>query len=391
MERILIIGGGGTGGALAHDLTLRGYDVVLVEKGSLLSGTSGRHHGLLHSGARYVIHDVETARECYAENQILRQLAPQAIEPNDGLFVALSEEDMAYQGPFLQACAEAGIPTRVLGASRALQLEPALHPGLKGAVQVPDASMDAWRLPLHFFATARANGAAIYPFCQVDGFRQENGLVTGARVRDLRSGRRRMLSADIIVNSAGPWAGKVAALAGLDVPVRPGPGVMVSLADRFCNMVINRLHPAGEGDILVPQRKQTIIGTTAWIAADPDQVQLPEGQVEKLVALGARLMPVLAKSSVHAVWLASRPLLRSDDSDDPMRISRSFICIDHQTQDGIEGLISVVGGKATTLRVMAEKAADLICRKTGRNIACTTATTPLRPYRNFLQTAEEWI
>lgn len=84
MERILIIGGGGTGGALAHDLTLRGFDVTLVEKGSLLSGTSGRHHGLLHSGARYVFHDVETARECYAENQILRRLTPQAIESNMG-------------------------------------------------------------------------------------------------------------------------------------------------------------------------------------------------------------------------------------------------------------------------------------------------------------------
>lgn len=249
MERILIIGGGGTGGALAHDLVLRGYDVTLVEKGSLLSGTSGRHHGLLHSGARYALHDVKTARECYRENQILRKLAPQAIEPNDGLFVALNDADMDYQGPFLKRCKAAGIPTRVLNATRALQLEPALHPGLKGAVQVPDASMDAWRLPLHFFATARANGAAVFPFCQVEGFRKSSRVVTGAWVLDLRSGRRRTLSADIIVNAAGPWAGKVAALAGLDVPVRPGPGVMVSLADRYCNMVINRLHPAGEGDI----------------------------------------------------------------------------------------------------------------------------------------------
>ena len=104
MERILIIGGGGTGGALAHDLALRGYDVTLVEKGSLLSGTSGRHHGLLHSGARYVLHDVDTARECYAENQTLRWLAPQAIEPNDGLFVALTDEDMDYKGQLVQGC-----------------------------------------------------------------------------------------------------------------------------------------------------------------------------------------------------------------------------------------------------------------------------------------------
>jgi len=391
LERILIIGGGGTGGALAHDLALRGYDVTLVEKGSLLSGTSGRHHGLLHSGARYVLHDVDTARECYAENQTLRWLAPQAIEPNDGLFVALTDEDMDYKGQLVQRCEEAGIPTRVLDASRALTLEPALHPGLKGAVQVPDASMDAWRLPLHFFATARANGASIFPFNQVEGLIQNNGRVTGARVKDLRRGQTRTLSADIVVNAAGPWSGKVAAFAGLEVPVRPSPGVMVSISDRLCNMVINRMHPADEADILVPQRNLTVIGTTAWLADDPDQVRLPAGQVNKLVTMGARLMPSLAKAPVHAVWSATRPLLSDGDTDDPISISRGFACIDHQEKDGVDGFISLVGGKATTLRAMAEEAADLICRKSGRSIACTTASTSLLPYRRIMQTTDKWI
>ncbi|MBW2436510.1 MAG: FAD-dependent oxidoreductase, partial [Deltaproteobacteria bacterium] len=78
MEHIIIIGGG-VGGALAHDLTLRGFRVTLVEKGELLSGTSGRHHGLLHSGARYVLHDLKTARECAEENRILRHIAPDAL------------------------------------------------------------------------------------------------------------------------------------------------------------------------------------------------------------------------------------------------------------------------------------------------------------------------
>jgi glycerol-3-phosphate dehydrogenase len=72
MEKIIIIGGGGTGAALAHDLALRGFRVSLFEKGQLLCGSSGRHHGLLHSGARYAVHDAEAARECIAENQILR-------------------------------------------------------------------------------------------------------------------------------------------------------------------------------------------------------------------------------------------------------------------------------------------------------------------------------
>ncbi|MEJ2156613.1 MAG: FAD-dependent oxidoreductase [Desulfobacteraceae bacterium] len=391
MLHVLIIGGGGTGGALAHDLTLRGFRVTLVEQGGLMSGTSGRHHGLLHSGARYALHDVAVARECYRENQILRWLTPQAIEPNDGLFVALGDEDMDHWDRFLRRCRAAGIPVREIGPARALALEPELTRGIKGAVQVPDATMDAWRLPLHFFATAQANGASILTFKRVERIVRRNGCVTGAEVEDLRSGRTRMLSADLVVNAAGPWAGKVAALAGIDVPVRPGPGVMVSVSGRRCNMVINRLHPAGEGDILVPQRNLTIIGTTIWLADDPDQVRHPAGHLEKLKALGARLMPELAGAPVHAVWSASRPLLNEADMGDPMRTSRGFACIDHQERDGLEGMISLIGGKATTLRAMAEEAADMVCRKSGHAAACTTTTTPLLPYRRMMQSAEDWI
>ena len=103
MEHIAIIGGGGTGAALAHDLTLRGFEVSLFERGEFLSGTTGRHHGLLHSGARYAVHDPVAARECIQENNILRQIAPQALEQNDGLFVAISEADLEYREEFVDS------------------------------------------------------------------------------------------------------------------------------------------------------------------------------------------------------------------------------------------------------------------------------------------------
>jgi glycerol-3-phosphate dehydrogenase len=154
MEHIIIIGGGGTGAALAHDLALRGFKVSLFEKGELLSGTTGRHHGLLHSGARYAVHDPAAARECITENRILRQISSDAIEPNDGLFVAVDESDMTYKEEFLESCSACGIPAKVLGPEMATSIEPALNADLKIAVQVPDATIDAWRLPLQFFATA---------------------------------------------------------------------------------------------------------------------------------------------------------------------------------------------------------------------------------------------
>ena len=75
-SHVLIVGGGGTGGALAHDLTLRGLRVTLVERSEFTSGTTGRHHGLLHSGARYAVNDRESAVECIEENTILRRICP---------------------------------------------------------------------------------------------------------------------------------------------------------------------------------------------------------------------------------------------------------------------------------------------------------------------------
>ena len=111
MERFhaLIIGGGVTGGALAHDLALRGLQVTLVERGEVTSGTTGRHHGLVHSGARYAVEDKESAVECIEENKILRRIMPGTFEENDGLFVALTGDDVAYSDRFLEACAQCGM------------------------------------------------------------------------------------------------------------------------------------------------------------------------------------------------------------------------------------------------------------------------------------------
>lgn len=383
MEHVLIIGGG-TGGALAHDLALRGFRVTLVEKGELLSGTSGRHHGLLHSGARYVLHDLETARECYEENQILRRVAPGALEPNDGLFVALTNADLTHWDRFVARCSMAGIPHETITAAHALALEPELAPNLKGAVRVPDATMDAWRLALQFFATAFANGVRIRNFTEVRAIRWSGRSVSGVEILDHRFNRTETIGADVVVNAAGPWAGKVAALAGLEIPLRPAPGVMVSVPARLNRMVINRLQPAGEGDIIVPQRRLSILGTTAWLADDPDTVQIPPDHVTRLIELCGRLIPKAITLSPHAVWFAIRPLLDTGGKPDPMRISRNFDCLDHARREGVEGLVTLLGGKATTMRAMAEKTADLICSKTGRvNRPCRTHKMPLLPYRAY--------
>jgi glycerol-3-phosphate dehydrogenase len=309
MEHVIIIGGGGTGAALAHDLTLRGFKVSLIEKGALLSGTSGRHHGLLHSGARYAVHDPVAAQECIVENRILRQIAPASIEQNDGLFVAIDDADLAYKTTFLQSCNAHGIPTREITPEHARAIEPALNPELQLAVQVPDATMDAWRLPLQFLATAKAKGADIHHFSEVIGIHQKTGVVTGVQILDHKSLKIHDLQGDMVVNATGAWSGKISAMVDINVPIQPAPGVMVALNSRLTHMVINRLQPAGQGDILVPQRRLSIIGTSFWLADDPDVLELPRGHVQKMVGMGAELVPAAQHTPIQSAWLAVRPLL----------------------------------------------------------------------------------
>ena len=379
---VLIVGGGGTGGALAHDLTLRGLQVTLVERGEFTSGTTGRHHGLLHSGARYAVGDAESAIECIEENTILRRICPGTFEENGGLFVAITDEDMEYYDEFVKACADCGIPAQELTREQALALEPNLNPSLKAAVRVPDATMDAMRMPLRFFATAKRNGADLRNYVEVLDLVVNNRVVSGAVVRDHVTGKVAEISADVVVNATGPWSEKVAAMAGVDVPIRPSPGVMLALRGRLCNMVVNRMHRSGDGDIIVPQRALSIIGTSSWTVDDPEELDVPEDHVQRMYEEGAKLIPDVTRAEFRAAWSAARPLIGSrGDADTGRELSRTFKTYDHADTDGVEGFVTITGGKATTLRGMAELCADIVCRKLGVEAECRTRETELAPHR----------
>lgn len=379
---VLIIGGGGTGGALAHDLALRGLQVTLIERGEVTSGTTGRHHGLLHAGGRYAVKDQESAIECMEENLILRRIMPGTFEENDGLFVALTDEDVAYSHLFIEGCGECGIPTRRLTRDQARQLEPNLNPELKLAVQIPDATMDAMRMALRFFATARLNGATIQTFTEVVDVLKANGTVHGVRVIEHISNKAYDIGADIVVNAAGPWSGKIAGMVGVDVPMRPSPGVMLAVHGRLCHMVINRMHASGDGDIIVPQRGLSVIGTTSWVVDDPDDLGLPQDHIQKMFDEGSKMVPLVKHAPFRAAWAAARPLIGPRGADTGRELSRTFKCFDH-ADEGVEGFVTITGGKATTARGMAEATGNIICHKLGIERPCRTRDVVLAPYTAY--------
>ena len=378
----VIIGGGGTGAAVAHDLTLRGIKVTLVERGELTSGTTGRHHGLLHSGARYAVKDKESAVECIEENTILRRIAPGSFELNDGLFIALTDEEAAYSHDLVEGCHECGIPAKRLTREEVLAREPNVNPAVKLGVQVPDATMDAMRMPLRFFATAKHNGATIKPYTEVVDFVRRGNAVSAIRVRDHASNKEYEIGGDIFINAGGAWSGRIGAMVGVDVPIRPSPGVMLAVYGRLCNMVVNRLHASGDGDIIVPQRALSVIGTSSWVVEDPDNLGLPRDHIEMMIKYGSELVPAVRTAKFRAAWSAARPLIGPRGADTGRELSRTFKCFDH-VDEGVEGFVTITGGKATTLRGMAETTANVVCRKLGMDKPCPTRDFVLLPHTAY--------
>ncbi len=379
---IIVIGAGFTGCALAYDLARRGMDVTVIERGEIASGTSGRTHGLLHSGGRYCVSDQESAVECIQENIILRKIARQCIEFNGGLFVALTEEDAAYAPRFAEGAAACGIEIEQISPQEALRLEPNLNPKVLTVFTVPDGSFDPLRLALAFAASGRYFGAQFHPYHEAqvlvfDGQRR----VKGVRVLNRTDGSTREVHGDLVVNATGAWAGKVLAGSGAQVNVTPTPGVMVAYDRRLINRPINRLTPPSDGDIIIPQRRMMVIGTTSYEAEDVDYIPVEDEQVQQMYSDAVALVPGVAGCRMRGAYMSARPLVGKGQSG--RSLARTFKCFDHLEADGIDGLVTITGGKATTCRVMAEKTADLVCKKLGLSIACETHAYALRSYRDY--------
>lgn len=379
----IIVGAGFTGVAAAYDLALRGLDVTVIERGPIANGTSGRTHGLLHSGGRYAVKDHESAIECILENKILRRIAPQLIEPNGGLFIALDEEDLAYGEKYREGCETCGIPYEYLTAEQILRMEPNVTPKVLMGYSAPSGTFDPLRLAMAFGASAQRYGAKFRLYTEVlDMDLDGSGNVIGVKLLDVATGLRERVGADIVINATGAWAGHVARMAGADVPVAPTPGVMVAVDQRLAQRVVNRLRPPGDGDLAIPQRRMMVIGTTSYAVEDPDYVAVEQEQVERMIACGADLIPAIRHAKRRGCYTATRPLIAS--GGEGRSLARTFKCFDHAEMNNVEGMVTITGGKATTLRLMAEKVSDMVCQKLGIEAECQTTQHVLCPYRNFV-------
>jgi glycerol-3-phosphate dehydrogenase len=376
----LIVGGGATGLGIALDIALRGVKPVLVEKRDFCAGTSGRHHGMLHSGARYAVGDPDAAVECLEENIVLRRIARSAVEDTGGIFVLLPGGDPGYADKWLAGCRAVGIPAEEMGIKDLYAREPNAAPGIRAAFSVPDGGLHAVPLGYCLARAANGSGALLLDWYQLENLLVRDGRVHGGRVRDLRTGETREIHARVVLNAAGAWGGEVARMASLKVDISFNRGALVAFEGRRVHSIIQHLRPPSDFDSVLPRGRLSIAGTTAIATDEPGDRRVEEWEKEAIRKQACLLVPSIADARLVHGWSAVRPLFDTKAAaagKASRALSRRFTVIDHEADDGMPGLISVLGGKLTTYRLMAEKAVDLACRKLGVSAPCSTATTPI--------------
>ncbi|MGN1213878.1 MAG: anaerobic glycerol-3-phosphate dehydrogenase subunit A, partial [Bacteroidaceae bacterium] len=222
-------------------------------------------------------------------------------------------------------------------------------------------------------------GADILTYHEVTGLVIDNGRVIGVYLRNNLNGEKLEVRADITVNAAGIWGMLIARMAGATINMFPAKGSLLIFGHRVNNMVINRCRKPANADILVPGDTVCVIGTTSdRVPIETcDDMRVTPQEVDVLLREGAQLAPALATTRILRAYAGVRPLVASDDDPSGRSISRGIVCLDHETRDGIEGFITITGGKLMTYRLMAEIATNMVCKKLNVDKKCETAIVPL--------------
>jgi len=374
----LIIGGGITGAGIARDLSMRGVHSIIVEKLDINAGASGANHGLLHCGARYVSSDLALAEECRIEGNLLKRLAPQCIENTGGLFVAVQGDDEKYVADFPHLCAQSRIPVKALDLKNAREMEPALSDRTIAVYQVEDASIDPFKLSMENIFQACELGCTLLRNTEVIGFIKDNHnhRIQATRVLDNLTGKTFLIEAEQIINATGAWAGSVSKMAGVPIQMILSKGSLLVTHNRITQRVVNRLRPYSNAYILVPGGTVSILGTTSIRIDDLEDIRPTVQEMDVIVGEGAKMLPVLEKIRYIRAYAGVRPLVGSPSDENDRGASRAFALIDYENH-GLKNFVTITGGKLTTYRLMAEKTADLVCRRLGVTIPCPTKTVPL--------------
>lgn len=398
---VLVIGGGVTGAGVALDAAARGYSVALVEKMDFASGTSSKSTKLVHGGIRYLPNfDIDLVHEALVERGLLLSNAPFLVHPV-GFVLPIYKGDRHPVGMRFSTPGGVGLGLilniglwmydvlagrrnihrhRHLSRAEVLKLAPSLiSKDLREGFIYYDASTNDARLTLTLLRTAASLGAVITNYAEVTSFLLEDGKVRGAQVVDRLGEQAFSVRARHIVNATGVFSEQIETLTGAEpqVQVEPSKGAHLVLARADLQLGDDAivLPETEDGRILfiVPWQSRAIFGTTDTGDGDLDHPRPTREDIAYLLKyLNLYLTVDLKEEDIISSYAGYRPLVKPRASQaSTAQLSRS-----HAVLQNDSGLVSIVGGKLTTYRRMAQDTIDVLNKRDGRK--------PTRPTRNLL-------
>jgi len=412
---VVIIGGGAFGCCAAWEAASRGLSVALVERGDFCEATSAKHLKMVHGGIRYLQHmDLYRVRESCRERSVLLRVAPHLVQPLPivmptyghgmrgkgvlglGLFIYDSVTfDRNRHVKDQRRCIPWG---RTISRSECLELFPHVpKEGLTGAGVFYDAQFyNPPRLALAFLGSAVLEGAAIANYVQATGFLRESDRVSGVHVRDVLAGETFDIRGRMVLNAAGPWADQLLQ-GGLGQGLRPEPvfsrdvglvlsnrvngdyGLACQLETRDKDAVLSR---KGRHVFVVPWRDHTLVGV--WHSVhrrSPDELSVGEDELASYVNEINSAYPGLVRGVQDVSMVYSGLTLFGDEerNGEAFSFGKRSLLVDHAKTDQTEGLVTLIGVRATTARGVAKRAIELICRKSGKRAGGSrTAASPVQ-------------
>ncbi len=372
---LIVIGAGINGAGIARDAAARGLRVALVEREDIGSGTSNYSGRLVHGGLRYLEQgDVRLVRESLRERERLFQLAPHLVKPVSLMMPFYSHNRRSKwtirAGMVIYDTLSWDKSTAmhtVLSREETLQRSPGMNPdGLQGSAIFMDGQV-VWseRLCVEVTLAAHTDGCKVYTYAEVDGLISKGHTVSGIYFTDRLTGERHALGGRIVVNAAGPWVDAVLAndkrikqrfiggTKGSHLVVKPFPGAPK-------DVVYYESHKDGRLVLVIPWGEQYLIGTTdSRFEGDPETARADADEVAYLLGEVNRLVPgaELQDSDILYTYSGVRPLPFVPDKSE-WNVSRSHVIKDHAPEHS--GLLSIIGGKLTTYRSLAEETVDIV-------------------------------
>ena len=380
---VAIIGGGIIGAGIARDLALRGARVALVEKGDFGSGTTSGSTRLIHGGLRYLeMLDFSLVRMDLREREILLRIAPHLVKPLEFRIPFI------HQSAWFRAKIRAGLLLydalsydrslpghRFLSNAETLADEPALTTGgLHGAASYFDAQVSMpERLCLENLIDAVRHGAVVKNYCQVRSATKINGKVQSLLVRDTGTGDESELRAKLFVNATGAWFDRLQTIVS-GAPsrrLRTTKGIHLTCAPLVnkANVLFSPLD--GRLFFVIPLFGKTWIGTTDTdFSDDPAGVRAEAHDIEYLLRSVEPFFPAIRSLAIYSTNAGVRALVRQGGSE-------SSVSRRHKIEETQPGMFSVLGGKITGYRAIAQEATDAVCARLGITAECQTAAASL--------------